>query len=109
MSAYETKRDQYIHDHALDVTLSLHYVFEAAENRIAELEAENAELCKVSDKWRDLFTQAEAELAALISRECEGCEHDIEGVARQCERGVSVDGDIPSRSFACNYWAEGAK
>ena len=44
MSCYEEKRDQYIHDHALEVTLGLHYVFEAAENRIAELEAENERL-----------------------------------------------------------------
>lgn len=41
MSDYETKRDQYIHDHQPDVTLALHYVFEAAENRIAELKAES--------------------------------------------------------------------
>ena len=40
MSSFEELRDQWIHDHVPSATLSLHYVFEAAENRIAALEAE---------------------------------------------------------------------
>jgi len=52
---------------------------------------------------------AEVELAALKGQECEGCEHDIEGVACQCGQGVSVDGDIPSTDFACNRWTARAE
>ena len=44
MSSFEELRDQWIHDHVPSATLSLHYVFEAAENRIAALEAEQDEL-----------------------------------------------------------------
>ena len=62
MSDYETKRDQYIHDHVRDVTLSLHYVFEAAENRIAELEASD----KSRTKWTYDFVEGMARSAAML-------------------------------------------
>jgi len=95
----------------------------AAAVYIAELEAENG-------RWKDLYMKAvegnhptehyyqmtahlrekyRAELAALKAQECEGCEHDIEGVACQCGQGVSVDGDIPSTDFACNRWTARAE
>jgi len=54
MSSFEELRDQWIHDHVPSATLSLHYVFEAAENRIAALEAELED--SVHRGWDGLLT-----------------------------------------------------
>ena len=89
--------------------LCKNYDFKVARGRVAELEAElrymTIERDSLTEDRDDLLT----ELAALKAQECEGCEHDIEGVACQCGQGVSVDGDIPSTDFACNRWTARAE
>jgi len=74
--------------------------------RIVNLEAENAELCKVSDKWRDLFTQAEAELAKMKRGCCANCDSCTRvGFCLSGDARVNVCTDYPMQSdFRCRYW-----
>jgi hypothetical protein len=57
MSRYEDLRDSFIHDHPRSVTQHLHFVFEAAENRIAELEAENKQVVSHDEEMHRLFLE----------------------------------------------------
>ena len=69
MSSFEELRDQWIHDHVPSATLSLHYVFEAAENRIAALEAELAEArATYRQHYVDWETAAVKSEALLVSQ-----------------------------------------
>lgn len=76
VSTFEEKRDEWIRIHgAEDLTQNLHHVFEAAENRIAGLEAENKRawgerdhyLKKLQERNTQL-QQAEAARDALYER-----------------------------------------
>jgi len=65
MSSFEELRDQWIHDHVPSATLSLHYVFEAAENRIAALEAEALQQTECAHKALKQCDRAEKKLDSM--------------------------------------------
>ncbi len=85
MSSFEELRDQWIHDHVPSATLSLHYVFEAAENRIAALEAE---------------------VERLQGRRCSTCSWLRARLGQYDCNGVSELRECPDPDdFGCNRWA----
>lgn len=76
------------------------------KDRVAELEADNQTFIDNAVFWRKRAHGAEAELAALKARRCDGCGewHNYAaypglGRCRQIEHDVDDD-------FACNCWAE---